>query len=124
MLITLCIFIMNVALPQLGAYAQALIEPMMMIIIGLAGIVMLFGAVGMKISTNLGSTVVGGVFMGIGYVVRMLFQAISWIVQTSIRMTPRVFNGSRSFCYQLGLNEVLSNVFATMAAIAFIAIII
>lgn len=63
MLIALYFFIVNVILLQIGAYAQALLEPVMIIVIILAGIVMLFGAVGMKISNNLGSTVVFSVFI-------------------------------------------------------------
>ena len=63
MLIALYFFIVNVILLQIGAYTQALLEPVMIIVIILAGIVMIFGAVGMKISNNLGSTVVFSVFI-------------------------------------------------------------
>ena len=66
MLIALCFFIVNVLLPQIAAYAQAFVELIMVIVITMAGIVMLFGAVGMKISNNLGSTVVSGIFQAIG----------------------------------------------------------
>lgn len=73
MLIALYFFIVNVVLPQIGAYAQALLEPVMVIVITLAGIVMLFGAVGMKISNNLGSTVVAEFSeLSVIYVVQLL----------------------------------------------------
>lgn len=124
MLIALYFFLLHVAMPQIGAYAQALLEPIMVIVITLAGIVMLFGAVGMKISNNLGSTVVGGIFRGIGYLCRILFQAIGWIIRNTFRMMPRVFNESRRAFNQMGLNAVLSNIFAVVVVIAFIAIII
>ena len=124
MLIALYFFLVNVAMPQIGAYAQALLEPIMVIVITLAGIVMLFGAVGMKISNNLGSTVVSGIFRGIGYLCRTLFQALGWIIHNTFRMIPRVFNGSRRTFNQMGLNAVISNILAVVVVIAFVAIII
>lgn len=124
MLIALYLFIVNVAVPQIGAYAQVLLEPIMVIVITLAGIVMLFGAVGMKISNNLGSTVIGGIFRGIGYLCRTLLQAIGWIIRNTFRMMPRVFNGSRRTFNQMGLNAVLSNIFAIVVVCVCLAIII
>lgn len=124
MLIALYFFLVNVAIPQIGAYAQVLLEPIMVSVITLAGIVMLFGAVGMKISNNLGSTVVSGIFRGIGYLCRTLFQALGWIIRNTFRMIPRVFNGSRITFNQMGLNAVISNILAVVVVIAFVAIII
>lgn len=124
MLIALYLFIMNVALPQIGAYAQALIEPVMVIVITLAGIVMLFGAVGMKISNNLGSTVVGGIFRAIGYICRTIIAAISWIIRNIFRMIPRVFNGSRRTFNQIGINALVSNLLAIVVVVIVLAIII
>ncbi len=124
MLIALYLFIMNVALPQIGAYAQALIEPVMVIVITLAGIVMLFGAVGIKISNNLGSTVVGGIFRAIGYICRTIITAIGWIIRNIFRMIPRVFNGSRRTFNQIGINALVSNLLAIVVVVIVLAIII
>ena len=124
MIITLYFFVMNVAVPQIGAYAQALLEPVMVIVITVAGIVMLFGAAGMKISNNLGSTVVGGIFRAIVYLCRMIFQAIGWIVLNTFRMIPRVFNGSRRTFNQLGLKAWVSNILAVIVVVIVVAIII
>ena len=120
MLLTLYYLLVNVAVPQMGAYTQALFEPIMLIVISLAGLVMIFGAVGMKISNNLGSTVVGGIFKGIGYFVRIIFKAIAWIFVNTFKMIPRVFNGTRkSF-----KNPVAGTIFAFIAVILFVEIII
>ena len=124
MLIALYFFIVNVAVPQISAYAQALLEPIMVIVITLAGIVMLFGVVGMKISNNFGSTVVGGIFRGVGYLCRILLQALGWVIRNTFRMMPRVFNGSRRTFNQMGQNAVLSNILAVVVVIVFVAIII
>lgn len=124
MLIALYLFIVNVALPQIGAYAQALLEPVMVIVITLAGIVMLFGAVGLKISNNLGSTVVSGIFRAIGYVCRTIIRAIGWIIRNIFRMIHRVFNGSRRTFNQLGMNALVSNLLSIIVTVVFLAIII
>ena len=124
MLIALYLFIVNVALPQIGALAQALLEPVMVIVITLAGIVMLFGAVGMKISNNLGSTVVSGIFRAIGYVCRTIIRAIGWIIRNIFRMIPRVFNGSRRTFNQLGMNALVSNLLSIIVTVVFLAIVI
>lgn len=124
MLIALYLFFANVVVPQLGKIAQALLEPVMVIVIILAGIVMLFGAVGFKISNGLGSTVVGGIFQAIGYVFRKIFQAIGWVVRSVFKMIPRIFKESRTTLSQLGLKDWLSNVLAGLSVIALVAIII
>ena len=124
MLIALYLFIVNVAVPQLGAYANALLEPMMTIVITLAGIVMLFGAVGMRVSNNLGSTIIGGIFRAVGYLGRTFIQAIGWVLRNAFRLIPSVFNESRRIFNQLGLNAPLSNIFAVLVVIVFVAIII
>ena len=124
MLIALYFFIVNVLIPKLGAYGNALLEPIMVIVITLAGIVILFGAIGIKISNNLGSTVVGGIFRAIGFICRTIINAIGWIIVNTFRMIPRVFNESRRVFNQLGMNTFFSNIFAIIAVIIFLAIII
>ena len=124
MLIALYFFITEVAVPQIGAYALALVKPTMIIIITLAGLTLMFSAVGLKISNNVGSTIVGGSFRGIGFLVQTLFQAIGWIVRNIFRMIPRVFNGSRRTFTQMGLNAVVSNILAIFVTVIILAIII
>lgn len=124
MLLALYYFIMNVAVPQVGTYAQALLEPVIVISITLAGIVMIFGAVGIKISNNLGSTIMNGIFRAIGYLFQLLFRAIAWIVRSTFRLLPRVFAENRRVFTQLGLNPVLSNALAVLVTAFVLAIII
>lgn len=124
MLLALYFFIMNVALPQIGAYAEALINPVMTIVITFAGIVMIFGAVGIKISNNLGSTIINGIFRGIGYLFQSLFRAIAWIVRSTFRLLPRVFAESRRIFGKFGLKPFLCNIFAVLVtALVFIVIV-
>lgn len=124
MLIVLYLVIVNVVMPQIGAYANALLEPVMMIVICLAGLVMIFGAVGMKISNNLGATVVGTIFKAIGYICRKVIQAIGWIVKNTFKMIPKVFKGSKKVFEQHKLKALTSNVLAVIVVILYLAIII
>lgn len=109
MLIALYYFLMAVALPQLVAIASALLESVTILIITLAGIVMLFGAVGIKISNNLGSTIVTGIFRAIGYLVRTLVSAVGWLARNLLRLMPFIFHSSRRFLTRIGMNRMASN---------------
>ncbi|MCI8384185.1 MAG: hypothetical protein HFJ33_04905 [Clostridia bacterium] len=124
MLIAVYLFFMNVALPQIGAYAQALLEPIMVMVITLVGIVMLFGAVGMKISNNLGSTIVGGIFKAIAYICQTILRAIGWIIRNIFRIIPRVFYGSRRTFNQICNNALVSNLLAIIVVIIVLVVII
>lgn len=124
MLIAMYYFIMNVVIPRIAAYAAALFEPVMIIIIMLAGIVMLLGAVGIRVSNNLGATVTNGIFQAIGYLVRTAVQAIGWIVRNTLRMLPRVYKESRRTFTQMGLNALCSNLLAVFVTVVVLAIII
>ena len=78
----------------------------------------------MKISNNLGSTVVGGIFRAIGYICRTIITAIGWIIRNIFRMIPRVFNGSRRTFNQIGINALVSNLLAIVVVVIVLAIII
>lgn len=124
MLIALYFFIVYEVIPQVGAYAEALLEPIMTIVIALCGMIMLLGAVGIKVSNNLGSTVVSGLFRACGYIFRTIIQAIGWIIRQLVALIPRVFNGSRRFFRQAGANAVVSNLLAVLATVLVVVIII
>lgn len=124
MLIAIYHLIVNEFLPRLGVYANALIDLIMPIVIVLAGIVMLFGAVGFKISNNLGSTVTNGIFRAMGYLFRTLVNAIGWIIRSISRFIPRVYRESRRIYSEMGLSAFASNLLATITAVVVLAIII
>lgn len=124
MLIALYFTVTDVVLPQIAAIFNGLLEPVMTIVIILAALVMAFGAVGMRISNNLGSTVVGGIFRAISYICRTIIQAIGWIFRTIIRIIPQVFNGSRRFFTQLGMSSPISTIMGVFVTIVIIAVII
>ena len=124
MIIALYFFIMNIALPKIGAFTESLLEPVIAIAITIAGIVMIFGAVGIPISNNLGASIVNGIFRGIGYIFQMLFRAISWIVRSTFQLLPQVFVESRRIFTQIGLNPMLSNALAALVTVLVLVIII
>lgn len=116
MLIGLMYFITRVVIPHIFTYATALVKPIMVIVITLAGIVMLFGAVGFKISTGLGSTVVHGIFHAIGATVRAIIRAAKWL----FRLIPRAYKASRKFFLGLGLGAPLSTLIAALITLLII----
>ena len=124
MLILLFLFIKNWFVPQLGALALSALKPTMIILIICTGIVMLLGSVGMKISANLGSTIVGGLFRGIGWLFNHAFRGIRWLIRSIIRLIPRVYNGCRRNFIEWGLNPVLSTILAVFIAALVLILII
>lgn len=124
MLIALYWFIKHVLFPDMEAFASEIFDPIMYIVITLAGIVMVFGAVGMRISSNLGSTIVGGIFRACGYVVRTIVRGTGWAVRHFFGMIPRLFTGSRKTFTDMGANPILANVLSIVIVILVVIVII
>lgn len=124
MIIALYFFIVNVVIPQLSAYAEAMLEPIMTIVIVAAGIVMLFGAVGMRISANMGSTIVSGIFHAIGFICRTIISAIGWIIRNTFMILPRVFRGSRRLYRNMGASDTVSTLLGFLTAVVTLIVII
>ena len=114
----------NVALPQLAVYGQILLEAGIMIFILVMGIIMMFGAVGMRISTNLGSTIFRAIFSAIGWVARQMVRLLSWIVVSILHALPRIFRGSRRMLRGFGVNNIASNLLAIVITVIALAVII
>lgn len=124
MLIALYIFITRHLIPMGIAYFNALVPSAVFIVVALAGLVIIFGAVGFRVSQNLGSTIVGGIFNAIGYLVQQLFHAIAWIITHTFMILPRVFHGTRRTLDGAGVNGIVSILLAGVAAIVAFVIVI
>ena len=116
MLILTYFCIATFVVPWICAIAPAVLQNTMVVVIILAGIVMLFGAVGMKISTNLGSTIIGGIFRGIGVIFKAIGRAIRWIV----RSIPRAYTNSHRIFTGWGINPVGARLLAIFALLLYI----
>ena len=117
-------FITIMAIPTIAVYANALFEPTLTIVVMLAGLIMLFGAVGIRISNNLGTTVVNGIFRAIGFVIVGIFRALGWIIRQIAALMPRVFRGTNNALRNVGLNPVASGVCSFFVTCFVIALII
>ena len=124
MLIAIYMFCVTVVIPKCLVYLAVLFESAMIWFIMGAGMLMLLSAVGIRISNNMGSTIVGGIILAIGFIVRTLVQALGWILRNMIIAMPRVFCSSRRAFLRSGMNGILANILATVAMIAFAAVII
>lgn len=111
-------------IPQIVAYARGILPDLMVGIIMMVGIVMILGALGMRISENLGATIVAGIFGMIGYVLRAIVEGIAWVIRNTIRMIPKVFGNSKKCFNEMGANSIVSNILALIVVLLFIAAII
>ena len=103
-------------LPRLWAFAQAAIGPVMTIVITIAGLIMIFGAVGMHVSTGLGSTIFNWIGRAIAGVIRGLISTI----RGAFRLVKRTYNWSRETCIENGMNPTA----ATWIALGVAALLI
>ena len=124
MLIALYIVIVNHLIPTGLAYFNFLVKPTMLIVITMAGLVIIFGAVGFRGSQNLGSTIVEGIFRAIGFVVSHLFWAVGWIVTRTFMLLPRVYNWTHQSLIDAGANKIVSFILSGLAAILVFVIVI
>ena len=79
-------------LPRLGSSSIATINALMPCVIMLAGIVILLGAVGIKVSNNLGSTIVKGLFGAIGILVHFIWKGIVALLLCITGIIPTIYN--------------------------------
>ena len=125
MLIASYMVIVTVVIPKCLVYLAVLFESAMIWFIMGAGMLMLLSAVGVRISNNMGSTIVVGIIMAIGFIVRTLVQALGWILRNMIIIAmPTVFRSSRRAFLRSGMNGILANILAIVVMIAFAAVII
>ena len=112
-------------LPRLGSYSIATINALMLCVIMLAGIVILLGAVGIKVSNNLGSTIVKGLFGAIGILVHFIWKGIVALLLCITGIIPTIYKKSQSiFSNSLGLNKNISSVLAFIVVALFVIVII
>lgn len=124
MLILLYLVIVGIVVPQLGGVLSSALEGFGVIFIMIAGIVMVFGAVGIRISQNLGSTVVGGLMRGVGFICRSIIQGIGWLFRQIALFLPRVFRGVRDAGVRAGWSQTVSNVVGLIVAFITLVVII
>ena len=90
--------------------------PVLAIIISLAGLMVLLGRIGEKISIK----AVNAIFKGIGCICKKMFRAIKWLY----RQIPAVFKFFRRFYRKRGCNVRLSRILAYISTAILIAIVI
>ena len=112
-------------LPRLGSYSIATINALMPCVIMLAGIVILLGAVGIKVINNLGSTIAKGVFGAIGILVHFIWKGIVALFLCIIGIIQTIYKKSQSiFSNSIGLSQNISSVLAFIVVALFVIVII
>lgn len=99
------------------AWLQVLAIVLAPIAIVAAGIMLICNAAGVRISQNLGATLVNGIFRAIGYIVRNIVDAVIWIGRRALRLIPKVFEESRRLFNQMGLSKAVSTLLAILVTI-------
>lgn len=124
MFILIYLFFTNVLIPDFLGAVSSIIPSVLIITITLAGIVILLSSVGLKISNNLGSSIVYSISKGIGCIVKSLFKGIFWIIKSVIGIIPKMFSNIQKNLISNGARLWLANLVATVSVILFIAILV
>jgi len=121
MLYLLWLVLRNAVAPLFSSLATDLGETVGVIIIICIGMTMLLSAVGIKISTNLGATIVNNIFRSIGTLLKHLLKAIAWIGKGIAWVLKQTFNGVKNGLSGLpGWASTLIAIFATFIVLVVI----
>lgn len=96
------------------AWLQVILIVLMPIVVTLAGIMLICSAAGVRISQNMGSTILKGIFNAIGYVGKTIVNAIGWLIRQILNIIPKIFKGSRKTFEQMGVNKGISTLLAVL----------
>lgn len=124
MLIALYFVIINVLLPQLAVYGHGFFAEVMTYVIMIGGLLMALGAIGIRVSNNLGTTLIGGALRAIGYIFRNLFEGLGWLIRNTLREIPQVYAESKRTFTQMGISSPMSSILSGLVIIILIIIII
>lgn len=124
MVIVMYMLIVRYAIPVAEKCMNTFFTAIGPVIIVLAGIVMVFGAVGFTIAKNLGSTIVGGIFRATAYLVRQVARGVALLIVNVVKLVPMVFVGTRRAMMKRTKKSIVSTGVAVLATIATIAVVI
>ena len=124
MLIMMYCLMAKYALPIAGKCISDFIEMFGPMLVVLAGIIMIFGAVGFSITQNLGATIVGGCFKAVAYFGKQILKGAAWVLASLARLVPMVFVSTKRAMSRRSKKTVICNLIAGLVTIAFIAVVI
>ena len=111
--------------PWLSFQLEGALDSFLAILITITGCIMLLGAVGIKFSANLGSTIFNHIFMGIEFAITHIFIGLWWcIIGFFTKLLPGTFAVSRRGYAQLGATPMLSDFLAGITCAIMIVLII
>ena len=124
MLIAICMALTNYVLPQMGSFATSAIYALMPCFVLVIGMMMLLGAVGMKVSTGLGATVTRGAFGAIGFLGKKLIEGFAWMIKSIGKLLSNIYQETKKALMASGLSAASSTLLAVVVVVIVLALII
>lgn len=118
------LFLVKMALSEVIACFGVLLNPIMIITIILAGVVIAFAAVGVTISINLSSTFANRVFDWIESLCKVIVKASCWIVCNVFKIIPIIFLESKRLFSSFGIKGFTGNLMSFIVVIIVLLVII
>lgn len=117
-------FIMSLRSLIFPNFLEWILDPLMVIVVIIVGIIMALGAVGIKFNGSISAAFVNNIFAAIGYVFRIAGK-LCWTLFKGLRnLTPKLFREVRDRCLKKGKSKKASNLIATIVVVVFWLIII
>lgn len=116
--------IKNYVLPTLTVIGTEGFKLVMITVIILAGIILIFASVGVHIHHGLGTTVVDGIFRGIGWIFRQIIRFFTWLFRTISNLIRREYTAIYTALKTKGLNTFLSGLIAGLTSVITLIVII
>ena len=114
----------NYVIPTLAVIGAESFKLIMIIVITIAGLILIFASVGVHIHHGLGSTVVDGIFRGIGWVVRHIVRFFVWLFTSIYNLLKKectsIYNGLKG----KGWNSFLAGLLAGVVTLVTLIVII
>ena len=114
----------NYVMPTLAVIGAESFKLIMTVVITIAGLILIFASVGVHIHHGLGSTVVDGIFRGIGWVVRQIVRFFVWLFTSIYNLLKKectsIYNGLKG----KGWNSFLAGLLAGVVTLVTLIVII
>jgi hypothetical protein len=111
-------------MPTLAVLGAESFKLIMIVVITIAGLILIFASVCVHIHHGLGSTVVDGIFRGIGWVVRQIVRSFVWLFTSIYNLLKKectsIYNGLKG----KGWNSFLAGLLAGVVTLVTLIVII
>lgn len=124
MLIAIFMAVTRIAIPAIGTLISVILYASMPLVIRCIGIAILLACVGVRLNLGFVGAITTALANGIGYLGRTAISAIGWVLRHAIALVPACYTFVRKTLISNGMEKLSASVWATVATILFVVVLI